>query len=191
MIPRRFLPALTLALTEFPAAPKVERGFHRIWATIRPERRAFVIGALALFAILPACATLDTRTQPPRVALESIRVQRLALTEVRFALGLAVENPNRYDLAVEALDVTVAIEGASFFTGALAFPVVLAARQVTPVEIEFKTSLIEWTTVLDRVARSLAARYEVTGMITLEGGTRLPYRRAGELPAIELPGARR
>ena len=64
------------------------------------------------------------------MALEAVRATRITAADARFAVTLAVHNPNAYDLAVNALDVELALEGEPLFAGALTAPTV--TRGVAP-----------------------------------------------------------
>ena len=153
-----------------------------------PLRPAALLAVLVLAA---GCATLAPKPLPPRVTLESIRVNRLTVADARFTLGLAVQNPNAYDLTVNALDLRLAVEGEPFVAGALAAPAVLAAGSETRVDIDARTSLSAVVAVLDKAARAPRVRYEVTGSAVVDDGLPLPFRRAGELPALDLAAPRR
>ena len=74
---------------------------------------------LALLVLAAGCVTPAPKPLPPRVTLESIRVDRLTVADARFTLGLAVQNPNAYDLTVNALDLRLAVEGEPFVAGEL------------------------------------------------------------------------
>lgn len=164
------------------------RGARR--TAIEGHRRAVAragFGAVALAAlVLAACATLAPKPLPPRVAVESIRLQRLDLADARFRLTLAVQNPNAYDLTVNALDFTLAVEGEPFVAGALAAPVLLPALGEAKADVDARSSLGAVTAVLDKLSRTLRARYEVAGTAVVNDGPKLPFRRAGELPALDL-----
>ena len=149
------------------------------------------VGA-ALIALFTGCAALPQKPLPPQVALDAVRVTRLTAADTRFTLTLAVQNPNAYDLAVNALDCDLSLEGEPVITGSLKAPTVLAASAATRVEIEARTTLRRRR----RRARSHARRcntvhYEVKGAAVVQDGLRLPFARSGELPAGDLLGGKR
>lgn len=125
------------------------------------------------------------------MTLEAVRVIRLTAADARFALALAVHNPNAYDLAVNALDARLAVEGEEFLAASLAAPTVLAAGTATRVEVEARTTLGAVAAALDRLSRQPVVRYEITGTAVVQDGMRLPFARSGELPVANLLGQRR
>ncbi len=145
----------------------------------------------ALIALVAGCAALPQKPLPPRVALEAVRATRITAADARFTVTLAVHNPNAYDLAVNALDVELALEGEPLFAGALTAPTVLAAGAATRVEVEARTTLGAVALALDRLARRTTVRYDVTGIAVVQDGLRLPFARSGELPAGLLLGGSR
>ena len=151
---------------------------------------AVACGALA--ALLAACAALAPRPLPPGVALEGVRVTRLTPQDTRLTVTLVVSNPNAYDLAVSALDASIAVDGEPLFTGTLLQPVQLAAGGDTRVQIEARTGFAAILGAIDRITRQRSVRYEVTGSAVVQDGWRLPLRRSGELPGADLlvPGRR-
>jgi Late embryogenesis abundant protein len=144
--------------------------------------------AAALLALAAGCAALSPKPLPPRVTLEAVRVTRLTAAEARFTLALAVDNPNAYDLAVNAIDARLAVEGEPLLTASLAAPAVLAAGAVTRVLLDARTTPGAVAAALDRIARRPAVRYEVTGAAIVQDGWRLPFARRGELSAGDFPG---
>jgi LEA14-like dessication related protein len=148
------------------------------------------VGA-ALIALVTGCAAPPQKPLPPQVALGAVRVTRLTAADARFALTLAVHNPNAYDLAVNALDCDLSLEGEPVITGSLKAPTVLAAGVATRVEIEARTTLGAVAAALDRIARRDTVHYDVKGTAVVQDGLRLPFARSGELPAGDLLGGKR
>jgi hypothetical protein len=155
--------------------------------SLRSRAPAALIAA-ALVAALAGCAALIEKPVPPQVRLESVRVSRFTPADTRFTLVLAVENANAYDLAVTALDATLAVEGEPLATAKLAAPTVLAAGAATRVAIDARTGLGAVVAVLDRFARQSSVRYEVTGVAVVQDGWRLPFARSGQLAAADFLG---
>ena len=125
------------------------------------------------------------------MTLAALRVTRFTTADVRFTLALAVHNPNAYDLAVNALDVRLAVEGEPLLAGSLMAPALLAAGTATRVELEARTTPGAVAAALGRIARQAVVRYDVSGTAIVQDGVRLPFARSGELPAGDLLGPRR
>lgn len=136
--------------------------------------------------IAAACATVQPKPLPPRVELESVRITTLRAPDARFVVTLAVENPNALDLALDALDATLVVEGERVVAGSLAAPVVLAANGWTRVQIDTRMRLEAALIALDRFARLPKVRYEIAGTAVVEGGIVLPFARSGVVSPADL-----
>jgi LEA14-like dessication related protein len=126
--------------------------------------RAVTVLGLAL--LLSACALLQPRAEPPEVRFEQIRLVSAGIARQRYAVQLAVFNPNRFDVPIRDLAYTLDLNGEAFASGRLdPGPTLPALREIT-VELEFETDL------------ATSAR-RVIGWL-LSGKTRIDYRLAGE-----------
>jgi LEA14-like dessication related protein len=67
------------------------------------RRIALVLSTLALAACFNA--------QAPKVSVADVDVKSLGLFEQRFDISLRVGNPNDFDLAIEALDFDLEVNG--------------------------------------------------------------------------------
>src|SRR5678816_3737940 len=69
-------------------------------------------GSLIVLAALSlaGCASVAQRPLPPDVRLDSVRVSKVSAGDTRRAFRLAVKNPNGYDLVVNELDYSIAVE---------------------------------------------------------------------------------
>ena len=146
--------------------------------------------AIAGVVVLAACA--DTpRLAPPRVAVESVRLERITGTEARFDVSLNLRNPNAREIAVEAIDANVTIDDVPVGSATLKSPLRLPANGEATAILQARAGL---SAVL-RIAADFAqraqeqkgtgeatrARYAVSGTATLEGGWSIPFSRSGEL----------
>lgn len=142
------------------------------------RRRALLI----LVAItLAACAALSPRLEAPKVVASSVRVVAASLPDVRLAVELTLSNPNAVDVALEALDARVALDGERFAAVALDRPVTLPANGEARVSLSARGDA---SVALAALGRALGAarplRYEITGEARLADGTRLPFVRRGD-----------
>ena len=147
--------------------------------------------AAALAAIVAGCAALPQKPLPPRVTLTSVRVTRFTVADARVVVGLAVDNPNAYDLAVDALDASLAVEGEPLLAASLVSPVTLAAGTATRIDVEARTTLGAVAAALDRISRRDTVRYDLTGTAIVQDGLRLPFARSAEIPTGDLLGQKR
>ena len=147
--------------------------------------------AAALVALVAGCAALPPKPLPPQVALETVRVARLTAADARIVVTLAVRNPNAYDLAVNALDASLALEGEPLLDGSLKAPAVLAAGADTRIDVEVRTTLAAVAAALDRLSRRTTVHYDLTGTAVVQDGLTLPFARRGDIPVGDLLGPRR
>jgi LEA14-like dessication related protein len=145
--------------------------------------------AMVGVAVLAACADAP-RLAAPRVAVESVRLERITGVEARFDVALILSNPNAREIAVDAIDASVTIDDVPVGSAALKSPLRLPANGDATAILEARAGL---SAVL-RIAADFAqraqeqkgtgqatrARYAVSGTATLEGGWSIPFSRSGE-----------
>lgn len=149
-------------------------------------RRA-VACALVAATLLASCATAP-RLEPPKVVVEGVRIDRLTPADARFAVVVAIANPNDREIAVEAIDADVRIEGVPVGSVHLASPVRLPARGAATAELATRATLsraFEAAAAILRRAEGAGAlqpvRYAVSGTATIDGGNPIPFSREGEI----------
>ena len=149
--------------------------------------RAIAVATAA--ALLVSCATAP-RLAAPRVAVDSVRLDRIAGGEARFDVMLRLTNPNPRELAVEAIDASVTIDDVPVGTATLKEPLRLPANGDATATLQARAGL---AAVL-RLAADFAqraqeqkqtgqptlVRYSVSGNATIEGGYAIPFSRSGE-----------
>jgi hypothetical protein len=151
-----------------------------------PRHAVFVV-AVAL--LLGACASLAL-TEPPRIDIASVSLDRVEGADAYFAVDVVLTNRVDRKLAVEGLQGTLAIEGESIAQAALANgPVELPPNGTANARLVAHTGM-------DAILRAVAVamrrgvtgpdahpvlHYTVEGSATIAGGVRVPFRREGEL----------
>jgi LEA14-like dessication related protein len=141
---------------------------------------------IALFAA--ACAMLAPRPEAPAIALEGLRIERVASDETRVALTLAMENPNDREVTIDALEFSLSIAGAPVATGALAAPLSLPARGSGRADIVATTTLAAVRTALDASLRRRSIDYELSGTVVVSGRALRFARRGRKTVADFLDG---
>lgn len=138
---------------------------------------------------LAGCTGLTSPVEAPGVRLAGFSLLEPGLFESRARVDLRFLNPNRFDIAVDALRVDLAVEGIPLAEGRSFEPFVLAARQevVVPVGIWVQTSgLID---ALTRIGTRQQIAYRLDGEAELTDAlvARVPFEREGEvrLPDLE------
>ena len=140
-------------------------------------------------ALLASCAA-GPRLVAPRVAVDSVRLDRIAGGEARFDVMLRLTNPNSSELAVETIDASVTIDDVPVGTATLKEPLRLPANGETTATLQARAGL---AAVL-RLAADFAqraqeqrqtgqptqVRYSVSGNAAVQGGYTIPFSRSGE-----------
>jgi LEA14-like dessication related protein len=150
--------------------------------------RSFVL-AIATIA-LGACAALGSRIAPPTITVNEVRLDRIESVDAYFVAGVELANPNPQEIAVDALDGTLAIEGETVAAAALAAPVRVPAGGTASAEIVARTGLDALLRAVANAMRRMGGappgaspvlHYALEGRLRLANGVTVPLRRAGEL----------
>ena len=151
---------------------------------------------IAATALLAACAGVP-KLAPPSVAVSSVTVNRASAGFAGFAVVLSLANPNDRDIAVDAIDAALTIEGVPIGSAVLAAPVRLPARGEAGATLDTRASLDAMARVAAQIALQAderradpagpVVRYTISGVATLEGGLAIPFSHSGE---IQLRGRR-
>jgi LEA14-like dessication related protein len=142
-----------------------------------------------LAVALAACATAP-RLEPPRVVVDSVRIDRITGTEASFVVTLNLSNPNARDVAVDAIDLSVAVEGVPIGGATLDAPLrlpangnamaILRARSGLAAVLRVAAEITQRTQEQRGSGQSTRIRYAVTGTALLDGGWNIPFSRDGE-----------
>ena len=123
--------------------------------TRRNVSMALRLGLVALTtALLAACSVFQPDLEEPEFRLEQVKILHLGVGEQRFALTLAVDNPNRQSLQVRELRYAVTLGGLDFAQGETSRGFTLAGQDTTEVELEARTQLLGSLPELARMASS-------------------------------------
>ena len=147
------------------------------------------LAPLICATLLAACVDAP-RLTPPRVAVESVRVDRINGTEASFVVTLNLTNPNARGIAVDAIDATLAIEDVPVGNATLKSPLRLPANGDATATLQARAGLAAVLRIGADIAQraqeqkgtgqATQVRYAVSGTATLEGGWSIPFSRSGE-----------
>jgi hypothetical protein len=153
-----------------------------------PLVRVLTLLVIAAFA---GCASIAPRN-PPRIDVVAVELERIEGPQAFFGVTLQLTNDGDDDLVISAMQGALAIEGENIAQAALASaPVRVPAHGTSRAQLSAQTGM-------DAMLRAIAAamrrgatlvapgarptlRYSITGSVTLRGGYRLPFSRAGEI----------
>jgi LEA14-like dessication related protein len=140
---------------------------------------------LAVLFMQPGCAAIPgSKPQSPNVTIASVRPLNLSLTRQKLGFSLRVENPNSFDLPLQALDFTARFAGQDIATGSSHEKVTIPANGEAIVEVEviagIDKMLSQFRTMID--SKTLELDYGVTGTVKLANWPRrIPFNVEGEL----------
>lgn len=129
-----------------------------------------------------ACTSVVPNLEPPQVTLESVRILRISEAKADVSLRLRVFNPNGFDLAIDAADFEVALDGRRAASGRTIHIDKLAAGADAKVELAGRVDISAVATALMSLGSQFPVKYALNGTITLHDGTVLPFSRNGEIP---------
>jgi len=140
-------------------------------------------------AVLAACA--DTpRVAPPRIAVETVRLERITVTEAVFEVTLNLSNPNARELAVNAVDANLTIEDVPIGSATLVSPLRLPANGEATATVRARAGISAVLLVAAEMSQRareqrstgqpVRLRYAVSGTAMLEGGWSIPFSRSAE-----------
>ena len=135
-----------------------------------------------IMAILSGCAGLPAGMEAPTVTIADFGTGSIGIFEQQFNLKLRVQNPNGEDLRIDGIALDLDINGAPFAKG-------VGNQAVTVPRYGSGFMSIEAVSSLGGVLRQFGAlaqgdrpgfRYRVKGVLSVAGGTRIPFDRSGE-----------
>lgn len=136
-----------------------------------------LLGAALLPLLLPGCATLGLRLEPPQILLQQVRVVSMGVFSQEFALKVRVQNPNDLALPVSGLRYTLEIDGREIGSGVSPEPFTVPALGETDVDLALTTEAVRLVGLLSEWSRT-------------RPGT-LPYALCGEVRLKRLPSTLR
>jgi len=138
--------------------------------------------AVAALAVLVAAACAALRPERPEIVAANVRFVEVRLPSVRFDVELELRNPNRFEIAIAALDAELSVAGERAGNARLAAPVTLAGGASTNVTIEARGDA---SAALAGLGRALGGGrpldYRLAGAIVLADGARFPFSQGGQL----------
>jgi len=145
--------------------------------------KLWILAALAL----SACATTG-RLEPPTITVTDIAIDYFTAPDSKFTVQVKLANPNYREIAVDAVNAELRLENIPVGTAALAAPIRVPPRGEVTASVIAKADLVSSLRASGEIARRLAeeklpsptVRYSVSGVVTLEGGSTIPFSRAGE-----------
>lgn len=126
------------------------------------------IGLLAVLSA--ACTGLPFNAKAPKVSVAEVSVKRLGLFEQIFDVGLRLNNPNDFDIAIEGLEFKLEVNGREFATGTAYTHTHVPAFSSAVVHADTTTDshkLLQQIKVLPEILKD-GAPYRIRGRIKID-----------------------
>lgn len=132
---------------------------------------------------LAACSGLPWNTLAPKVSVADVDIKRLGWMEQRFDVGLQVDNPNDFDLKIEALEFDLEVNGRPFAKGQSLTSALIPAASSAMLRVDARMQtgdLIQQIKTLPGDAWQAGVPYRIKGRIKTDRSTNwLPFDRTG------------
>ena len=140
-----------------------------------------LVGLIALNLV--ACSGLPPNAVAPKVSVAEVDIKSLGLFEQHFDVGLRVNNPNDFDLTIEALDFELELNGRAFAKGLTRTTTLIPAVSSTLVRVDAvtqSTNLVQQIKSLSPDAVKRGVPYRIIGRIkTDKSSAWFPFEKAG------------
>ncbi|MCH9699080.1 MAG: LEA type 2 family protein [Gammaproteobacteria bacterium] len=97
---------------------------------------------IALCFFLASCSHFPSRIEPPTITLAGIEPLNMTLFEQTYRLQLRVQNPNDFDLPLEAMNYVLELNGSRFANGVSREHVTVPAYDSAIIETEVISSTV-------------------------------------------------
>ncbi len=134
--------------------------------------------------ILSGCSSLSSRIEPPRITLAGIEPLSMNLFEQTYKLKLRVQNPNDFDLPLEAMNYVLELNGSKFANGVSRQQVTIPAYDSAIVETEVISNLASlFSQIQDFAVKGTGnLQYRLLGDVNVGNwDSRIPFEYDGEL----------
>ena len=142
--------------------------------------QGWLAGLIALG--MTACSGLPLNAVAPRVSVAEVDIKNLGLFEQRFDVGLRVNNPNDFDLIIEALDFELELNGRPFAKGLTRVTTQVPAASSSLVQVDAvtqSTNLIQQFKTLPDALKG-GVPYRIRGRVKTDLSSRwLPFEQNG------------
>lgn len=169
---------------------------HDAAAAVRLPARWFRALVVAGCMLVAACASLPL-AHPPRVDVVGVSLDRVVGSDAYFSVAVSVSNPDDREVAIDALEATLSIEGQKIAQAELKTPVHVPAHASATAEM---TAHAGMDAVLLAVAKAMqigmrggpagaapSLHYAIEGRARVAGSAPVPFSKSGDV-GKSLPG---
>ena len=134
-------------------------------------KRVLKFVTIVILAVLStACTGLPFNAKAPKVSVDAVNIKRLGLFEQVFDVGLRVNNPNDFDIAIEGLEFKLEVNGREFATGTAYTHTHVPAFSSAVVHVDTTTDsdkLLQQIKVLPEILKD-GVPYRIRGRIKID-----------------------
>ncbi len=143
-----------------------------------------VIASVFSLLSLTSCSTLPSKIERPTITLAGIEPLNMTLFEQTYRLKLRVQNPNDFDLPLEAMNYVVELNDSQFGQGVSRQSVTIPAYGSAIIETEVISNLFSLFKRLQDFSKqgSRGMNYRLFGNIKIgHWGNKIPFDYNGEI----------
>jgi LEA14-like dessication related protein len=135
-----------------------------------------------LLVTIAGCAGLPAGMEAPSITIADLSAGDVGVFEQQFNIKLRIQNPNTEDLRIDGIAFDLDVNGAPFAKG-------VGNQAVTIPRYGSGTMSVEAVSSLGGLIRQFSTliqgekpgfRYRVKGVVSIAGGSRIPFERSGE-----------
>jgi LEA14-like dessication related protein len=145
-----------------------------------------LLSILVLLSVLAGCAFVPEHVEPPSVHVADISLIGATLFEQQYKLSLRIQNPNDFDLPIEALSYEVELNDQPFAKGVSKQGVTVPSFGSALLDVEGISTISDLLRQIGRLEKGemKGLRYRLKGKLTLQGSLRkIPFDYRGEIGA--------
>jgi LEA14-like dessication related protein len=142
-----------------------------------------IASAVSLLSLL-SCSSLTSKIERPTITLAGIEPLNMTLFEQTYRLKLRVQNPNDFDLPLEAMNYVIELNGSQFGRGVSHQSVTIPAYDSAIIETEVVSNLFSLFKRLQDFSKqgNKGMKYRLFGDIKMgRWGGEIPFDYDGEL----------
>lgn len=146
------------------------------------NRILLLIFSVAL--LLAGCSVLPSKIETPSLHVADVRLVSASLFEQRFIMSLRVQNPNDFELPIDAITYDLLVNDKPFAKGASSQAATIPRLGSGLVEVEGVSTLGNLLRQLSETQNGSlqGLRYQLKGQLTLQGfGGKMPFDYTGEI----------
>lgn len=140
--------------------------------------------AAMIILTVSACSNLASRIDPPTITLADIEPLNMTLFEQTYKLKLRVQNPNDFDLPLQAMNYVLELNGKKFANGVSRQQVTVPAYDSAVIETEVISNLVSiFDQIQDLALHGTGSlQYRLIGNVNVsDWDSRIPFEYEGTL----------